>query len=183
MSVLLSAPTLIVTIGSPVRLSSTSSRSTIVNARSRLTSLRRGFSSYSGSFSSPLGKGASFLRRSPLFFLVLLITSPYFGQAGWFTFYHHEKLPSAIDRYRKEIVRVIGVLDGVLGKQQYLVGDKLSAADLSFFVYVLSFQGYNGSCCGELLISNIGGTTLRPNLLSPSGMDSAGATSRMPRGV
>ena len=40
--------------------------------------------------------------------------SPYFGQVSWFTRYHPEKVPSAIERYQKETLRVIGVLDGVL---------------------------------------------------------------------
>ncbi|KAH9915266.1 thioredoxin-like protein [Epithele typhae] len=44
---------------------------------------------------------------------------PYFGQAGWFTFYHHETVPSAIERYRNEIVRVIGVLDSTLATRQW----------------------------------------------------------------
>ncbi|KAH9926306.1 glutathione S-transferase C-terminal-like protein [Epithele typhae] len=67
---------------------------------------------------------------------------PYFGQAGWFTFYHHEKIPSAIERYRKEIVRVIGVLDATLATRQWLVGDKPSAADLSFIVWNYSTMKY-----------------------------------------
>jgi len=57
---------------------------------------------------------------------------PYFGQAAWFKRFHHEKLPSAIDRYQKEVVRVISVLDSVLGEKRYLVGDKLTVADLCF---------------------------------------------------
>ncbi|RYO75308.1 hypothetical protein DL764_010478 [Monosporascus ibericus] len=36
---------------------------------------------------------------------------PYFGQAGWFTVLHHEKLPSAIERYRGEVKRILGVLE------------------------------------------------------------------------
>ena len=58
--------------------------------------------------------------------------SPYFGQAAWFQNYHAEKIPSAIERYQNEIKRVFGVLDGVLSKQKYLVGDKVTIADLSF---------------------------------------------------
>jgi len=57
---------------------------------------------------------------------------PYFGQAAWFQRYHSEKIPSAIERYNNEIKRVFGVLDGVLSKQKYLVGDKVTIADLSF---------------------------------------------------
>ncbi|KAI0659280.1 glutathione S-transferase C-terminal-like protein [Cubamyces menziesii] len=57
---------------------------------------------------------------------------PYYGQAAWFTRYHPEKIPSAIERYQKEIVRVISVLDSVLSKQDWLVGGKVTVADLCF---------------------------------------------------
>ena len=56
--------------------------------------------------------------------------------------FHSEQLPSAIERYVKEINRVSGVLDAYLGKQKeehgasgdgpWLVGNKLSYADLAF---------------------------------------------------
>ncbi len=60
--------------------------------------------------------------------------SPYFGQAFWFLRLHPEKVPSAVERYQKEILRVFSVLDGVLAKSPsgYLVGGKLTIADLSF---------------------------------------------------
>ena len=58
--------------------------------------------------------------------------SPYFGQSGWFQHFHAEKIPSAVERYNNEIKRVFGVLDGVLSNQKYLVGDKVTIADLSF---------------------------------------------------
>lgn len=57
---------------------------------------------------------------------------PYYGQAAWFMNFHPEKLPSALDRYLKEVERVIGVLDGWLAKHKFLVGDKLTYADLAF---------------------------------------------------
>ncbi|KAI0771071.1 glutathione S-transferase C-terminal-like protein [Trametes elegans] len=57
---------------------------------------------------------------------------PYFGQAVWFLRYHPERVPSAVERYQKEILRVFGVLDSVLSKQEWLVGGKLTVADLSF---------------------------------------------------
>jgi len=60
---------------------------------------------------------------------------PYFGQAQWFMYYHPEKLPTAIKRYQDEIRRVLGVLDNVLSKQEWLVGDKCTIADLSFIKY------------------------------------------------
>ena len=60
---------------------------------------------------------------------------PYFGQAAWFSVFHHEKLPSAQDRYKKEIVRVTKVLDNILQGKEWLVGGKCSYADLSFVTW------------------------------------------------
>ncbi|KAJ5226100.1 glutathione S-transferase nitrogen catabolite repression regulator [Penicillium chermesinum] len=57
---------------------------------------------------------------------------PYFGQAAWFTIYHSEKVPSAVDRYFNEIRRVTGVLDKILEGKEYLVGEKYSYADAVF---------------------------------------------------
>lgn len=57
---------------------------------------------------------------------------PYYGQAAWFSVYHPEKIPSAIERYRNEIKRVLGVLESVLSKQEFLVDGKATVADFSF---------------------------------------------------
>ncbi|EPS97014.1 glutathione S-transferase C-terminal-like protein [Fomitopsis schrenkii] len=57
---------------------------------------------------------------------------PYYGQASWFILYHPEKVPSVLERYGKEIVRVLGVLEGVLSKQEWLVGGKYTVADIAF---------------------------------------------------
>ena len=84
--------------------------------------------------------------------------SPYYGQAGWFILFSPEKIPSVIERYQKEIIRVLGVLESVLSKQQWLVGGKCSVADLSFITYVAIFAF-------EVLVSNgrsLDGTTSLP---------------------
>lgn len=60
---------------------------------------------------------------------------PYFGQLAWFSHFHAEKLPSAIERYRNEIKRVTKVLDTVLSTREYLVGDKCTYADLAFVTW------------------------------------------------
>lgn len=60
---------------------------------------------------------------------------PYFGQAAWFTHYHKEKIPSAVERYRGEVKRVTMVLDNALEGKEYLVGNKCSYADLSLIVW------------------------------------------------
>ncbi|KZT58757.1 glutathione S-transferase [Calocera cornea HHB12733] len=57
---------------------------------------------------------------------------PYFGQYFWFTFYHPEKVRSAVERYKKETERVLSVLNDVLSKQEWLVGNKVTIADISF---------------------------------------------------
>lgn len=65
---------------------------------------------------------------------------PYYGQAAWFKKFHPEPLPSALDRYVKEVNRVTGVLEKVLSDKKaassangpWLVGGKCSIADLSF---------------------------------------------------
>ncbi|PSS32162.1 hypothetical protein PHLCEN_2v2070 [Hermanssonia centrifuga] len=60
---------------------------------------------------------------------------PYYGQAAWFTFFHPEKIPSAQERYKKETLRVLGVLEGVLSKQEWIVGGKPTIGDLSFVTW------------------------------------------------
>ncbi|KAJ5121699.1 Bcgst6 [Penicillium atrosanguineum] len=72
---------------------------------------------------------------------------PYYGQAGWFTNMHPEKIPSAIERYSNEIRRVIGVLDSVLKKQDWLVGNHITYADLAFIPWQRAAPKY----CGEEL--------------------------------
>lgn len=69
---------------------------------------------------------------------------PMFGQKMWFTQLHVEQnLQTAIDRYGAEVKRIMGVVDGALGKQRrklglaaddvvWLVGDKCTYADLAF---------------------------------------------------
>jgi glutathione S-transferase len=73
-------------------------------------------------------------RLYALLFRLPLSNSPYYGQAIWFSKYHPEKIQSAIERYQKEIIRVLGVLESVLSKQEWLVGGKMTIADVSFIV-------------------------------------------------
>jgi glutathione S-transferase len=55
-----------------------------------------------------------------------------------------QKLPSAIERYRNEIKRVTMVVDAHLKKHgtPYLLGDKVSYADLSFIPWQKSYSTY-----------------------------------------
>ncbi|KAF5020207.1 hypothetical protein F66182_7772 [Fusarium sp. NRRL 66182] len=67
---------------------------------------------------------------------------PYFGQLVWFRTFHEEKIASAIQRYSKEAIRVVGVLDAHLKKQGtgYLVGNRITYADLMFITWTYIFE-------------------------------------------
>ncbi|KAL2122810.1 hypothetical protein VTJ04DRAFT_3265 [Mycothermus thermophilus] len=96
--------------------------------------------------SFPPGSDEAQLARQWLFFQASG-QGPYYGQAVWFERYHHEKLPSAVERYKKEIRRVTGVLEGQLAREKekwegkegwdgpWLVGGKMSFVDLAFVAW------------------------------------------------
>ena len=63
---------------------------------------------------------------------------PYFGQAGWFSVLHPEKIPSAIERYSNEARRILSVIEEGLkrnGNTGWLVGNKCTFADLAFVTW------------------------------------------------
>ncbi|GAA5901864.1 hypothetical protein JCM6882_008694 [Rhodosporidiobolus microsporus] len=60
---------------------------------------------------------------------------PYFGQAAHFKMFAPEKIPYALERYAKETQRVLSVLESVLSKQEWLVGGKLTIADIGFITW------------------------------------------------
>ncbi|KAJ5771137.1 uncharacterized protein N7511_003188 [Penicillium nucicola] len=85
---------------------------------------------------------------------------PYYGQAFFFKKYHPERLDGAVERFVKEAKRVTGVLDNWLAKEKeshqeslgdgpWLVGNKLSYADISFIPWQhvlgthLADEGFN----------------------------------------
>ncbi|KAF2967022.1 hypothetical protein GQX73_g6512 [Xylaria multiplex] len=78
---------------------------------------------------------------------------PYFGQAAWFNLFHEgmygESPESAKVRYGNEVKRVAGVLDGVLAKSEWLVGDKCTYADLAFTMWNTQVAFFMGSRTGE----------------------------------
>jgi len=59
--------------------------------------------------------------------------SPAFGNAGYFTKFAPEPIPLAIDRFKAEGHRVLGVLDALLARQAFVAGDALSIADIAHF--------------------------------------------------
>ena len=61
------------------------------------------------------------------------------GQAHVFLHYFPEKLPSVIERYRKETKRLYAVLDRRLDGRDYLAGD-FSIADIAHWTWVRSHE-------------------------------------------
>ncbi|WP_017298804.1 glutathione S-transferase C-terminal domain-containing protein [Nodosilinea nodulosa] len=60
---------------------------------------------------------------------------PMFGQLGHFRNFAPEKLPYAINRYEKEVQRLLGVMEDQLAKTPYLAGD-YSIADIATYPWV-----------------------------------------------
>lgn len=60
---------------------------------------------------------------------------PMFGQLGHFRNAAPEQIPYAIERYQKETLRLLGVLDRQLAERPYIVGD-YSIADIATFPWV-----------------------------------------------
>lgn len=60
-----------------------------------------------------------------------------------------ESPESAKVRYGAEVKRVAGVLDGVLAKSEWLVGDKCIYADLAFTMWNMQIAFFMGGRTGE----------------------------------
>ena len=84
--------------------------------------------------SFPRGSAESYHTKQWLYFQVSG-QGPYFGQAMWFTTFHPEKLPSAQERYKNEILRVSKVLDRALEGKDWLVGCRYTYADAAFVTW------------------------------------------------
>jgi GST-like protein len=67
---------------------------------------------------------------------------PMFGQTGHFKVYAPEKVPYAIERYSKESVRILGVVDQQLSKNRYLAGDDYTIADMATWPWVNTYINY-----------------------------------------
>ena len=60
---------------------------------------------------------------------------PMFGQFGHFQNFAPEKIPYAIERYQKETLRLLGVLEGQLADNEYIAGD-YSIVDIATYPWV-----------------------------------------------
>ena len=70
---------------------------------------------------------------------------PMAGQNHHFALYAPEKLPYAIDRYRKETARLYGVMDRRLADRAFLAGDDYSIADIACFPWVVPYAAQDQS--------------------------------------
>ena len=62
--------------------------------------------------------------------------SPAFGNAGFFQKLASEKVPFAIDRFLNESKRVMSLLDGLLGKHDFVCGSDYTIADMAHFGWI-----------------------------------------------
>ena len=61
---------------------------------------------------------------------------PMTGQYGHFTTYAPEKIDYAIDRYTREVQRLLGVLDRRLAGRDFIAGDDYSIADMAAYPWI-----------------------------------------------
>ena len=64
---------------------------------------------------------------------------PMLGQHGHFRLYAAEKIPYAIERYRREAERLYGVLDRRLADREHVAGD-YSIADMAIWPWVVTWR-------------------------------------------
>ncbi len=65
---------------------------------------------------------------------------PMLGQHGHFALYAEDKIDYAIDRYRAEALRLYGVLDRQLAKNEHIAGHAYSIADMASWPWVLTYK-------------------------------------------
>lgn len=65
---------------------------------------------------------------------------PLWGQHGHFIIYAREKVPYAIERYRKEVLRLLDVMNMRLVEAAYLAGADYSIADVATYPWVVTYD-------------------------------------------
>ncbi len=61
---------------------------------------------------------------------------PMTGQYGHFNVYAPEPIPYAIERYTREALRLLGVLDGRLAGRAFIAGDDYTIADMAAYPWI-----------------------------------------------
>ncbi len=65
---------------------------------------------------------------------------PMTGQYGHFSVYAPEKIDYAIERYTKEVLRLLGVLERRLASRAFLTGDDYSIADMACYPWINPYK-------------------------------------------
>jgi len=65
---------------------------------------------------------------------------PMSGQYGHFNVYAPEKIPYAIDRYTREVQRLLGVLDKQLQAHEFVAGSDYSIADMAIHPWINAYD-------------------------------------------
>ena len=77
---------------------------------------------------------------------------PAFGNAGFFARFAPEPIPLAIERFRTEGNRILGLLDNQLSRTEFVAGDSLSIADIAHFGWLWrrDFAGFDFAATPQL---------------------------------
>ena len=65
---------------------------------------------------------------------------PMFGQYNHFYKYAPEKIPYAIERYKKETLRLYDVLNTQLSQAKYISGEEYSIADIAIYPWIAAYK-------------------------------------------
>jgi len=66
---------------------------------------------------------------------------PMTGQYGHFNVYAPDKIPYAIDRYTREVERLLGVLERQLETRSHVAGEAYSVADMAIYPWINPYDG------------------------------------------
>jgi GST-like protein len=76
---------------------------------------------------------------------------PMLGQLNYFAMRAPERLPLAVDRFRDEALRLLGVMEKRLAVVPYLGGDEYSIADMATYTWVSAALGLVRGAAGEAM--------------------------------
>ncbi len=76
---------------------------------------------------------------------------PMFGQLGYFGVYAKEKNPAAIERFRAEADRLLGVMERRLAASPFLGGEEYGIADMASYPWAVNAGGSLKEFLGESL--------------------------------
>jgi Glutathione S-transferase len=69
---------------------------------------------------------------------------PMAGQLFYFSVYADQKVPYAIDRFDKEVIRLLGVLDKHLADREF-ISSEYSIADMACYPWIVSYKSMGKS--------------------------------------